>query len=188
MLENLRNVLDSKYFTTVRIDEVNADLRYLGFSEKKGILDTEPEWIIAREIKNGTQTILEFAGGTPETNQWTWVGRTGYFTAAPTTERTGTFPANADTVAVVLHAPLNQAASMQIIWAGLDDVDAVIKLRGSKNGTDWSDLVYAGVGSKTLDSPADSQLFEIPKVSYEFINIAYDKGSNTTGTITWIWG
>ena len=52
---------------TTRIDEVSATVTYIG-EAPTGASPSSPVWRISRLYKNGTETILQFAGGNTEWN------------------------------------------------------------------------------------------------------------------------
>jgi hypothetical protein len=49
----------------LRVDEVSADLTYFGYAIP-GTLDAEPKWRIVRFSKTGTETKIEYSGGSTE--------------------------------------------------------------------------------------------------------------------------
>ena len=80
----------------------------------------------------------------------------------------------------VLH---DSAASVEVIYSGLDDVDGTVKLTGSNSGdyTRSRDLTYDVVTMTTANS---SILFNVNQIGYGYIHLIYDAGGNTAGTIT----
>lgn len=79
--------------------------------------------------------------------------------------------------------PANKAISysLQVIWAGLDDVDASVQLQGSNNDVDFDDL--PAPSSKVLDSAADSHSFVDADFDHANFQVDFDPGTVTVGTL-----
>ncbi len=72
--------------------------------------------------------------------------------------------------------------SLQVVWSGLDALDATVELQVSNNNTDWN--CYGGAVPVTLDVAAESQVFEFREFMSRYVRLRYVRGSVTTGTIT----
>ena len=79
--------------------------------------------------------------------------------------------------------PVNKAItySLQVIWAGLDDVDASIQLQGSNNDIDFDDLPTPS--SKVLDSATDHHSFVDRLFDHAHFAVKFDPGAVTSGTL-----
>ena len=92
--------------------------------------------------------------------------------------------AAADTSFVASAAVLmDEAASVEVIYADLDAADAYVKLQGGNSGDytrarDLRDYVT------TMTTANSSILFNVSDVSFNYIYLVYDAGSNSKGTIT----
>lgn len=71
--------------------------------------------------------------------------------------------------------------SLQVIWAGLDDVDASVQLQGSNNDVDFDDLPVPS--SKVLDSAADSHSFVDQQFDHAHFQVDFNPGAVTVGTL-----
>lgn len=71
--------------------------------------------------------------------------------------------------------------SLQVIWAGFDQIDATVTLQGSNNNIDFDDLPTPN--SKTLDPAADSHSFVDRLFDHAHFAVNFDPGSATTGTL-----
>ena len=71
--------------------------------------------------------------------------------------------------------------SLQVIWDGLDDVDASVQLQGSNNDVDFDDLPTPS--SKVLDSAADSHSFQDNQFDHAHFAVKFDPGAVTVGTL-----
>lgn len=71
--------------------------------------------------------------------------------------------------------------SVQAVWSGSSHADATLKLQTSHDNVSWDDYPS---GSMTLDTVgANSKTLQFPLLSFPYCRFAYDKGSNTTGTV-----
>ena len=72
--------------------------------------------------------------------------------------------------------------SIQAVWATSSHADATVKLQTSHDGTSWDDLPS---GSMTLNAVgAGSKTLQFSLLSFPYIRLSYDKGSNTAGSVT----
>lgn len=71
--------------------------------------------------------------------------------------------------------------SLQVIWAGLDQNDASVKLQGSNNDVDFDDLPTPS--SKVLDSADDSHSFVDRQFDDAHFQVDFDPGTVTVGTL-----
>lgn len=65
---------------SIRIDLPFANIRYVGRAESVNASTSLPIWMIRREYKNGTETVIEFANFSSYSAIWD--DRTTYFPAA----------------------------------------------------------------------------------------------------------
>ena len=79
--------------------------------------------------------------------------------------------------------PLRQG-SLQVIWSGLDALDAVVTLDVSNDNINWN--CYGGVVQVTIDVASDNQVYEFQKFMSRYVRLVYQKNSVTTGQIK-IW-
>jgi len=64
----------------VRVDLPYANIRYVGKADSTNTLPSEAKWMIRREYKSGTETVVEFANFSSYSAVWD--NRTTYFSAA----------------------------------------------------------------------------------------------------------
>ena len=65
---------------SIRVDLPFANIRYVGRATSVNAATSEPIWMIRREYKNGTETVVEFANFSSYSAVWD--DRESYFSAA----------------------------------------------------------------------------------------------------------
>lgn len=81
--------------------------------------------------------------------------------------------------------------SFQIIWSGADATDAIVSWEISNDGYNW--VTWTGSLATTseaiceylLETPSGTQIFEVESWTSSFYRLNYDKGTNTTGSLTY---
>lgn len=71
-------------------------------------------------------------------------------------------------------------ASVHATWSGCDTAVGTLRLRGSNNGTTYTNLDADPV---TMTASAGSALWNLWSVPYHYVQLAYGAVSNTTGSI-----
>lgn len=79
-----------------------------------------------------------------------------------------------------------QSGMIMAKWTGNDALDATIYVQGSLNGLDWGNMgaVIDDVGSVTINTANDSQLWDFQIFPFSFVRLVYASGTNTTGSLT----
>ncbi len=68
--------------------------------------------------------------------------------------------------------------AVQVVWAGLDATDGVIKTQWSLDGTNWEDSQ-----SYTLGTASGSEILSDDGFTAHMFRVSYNKGTNTAGTL-----
>jgi hypothetical protein len=75
--------------------------------------------------------------------------------------------------------------SIQIDWTGLDAADGLLRIQGSVTGipaSEWNWIGSLANGAATMDTAADTQVWEFTVFTTRYIRLHYAANSNTTGT------
>lgn len=73
------------------------------------------------------------------------------------------------------------SGAFQVIWSGVNSDTGTVKLRGSQDKTNWTDLDSDVV---TMVVSSGNQLWNLWHVGYQYVQAYYAAGSNTGGSIT----
>lgn len=72
-------------------------------------------------------------------------------------------------------------AAVQVIWSGVDATNGTIRCKASNRyTTDFQNLSQYPI---TMVASAGNHMFNIYDIGYSYLQIYYDPGSNTAGTI-----
>lgn len=76
----------------------------------------------------------------------------------------------------------HDSGAIQVVWSGINGTDSTVRLRGSSDGSNWSNLT----ADPTTLTTAGNQLFNFlgGAVGYEYVQVYYVAATSTAGTIT----
>lgn len=109
---------------------------------------------------------------------------TGSFKMVPASVGTTTLldaiPASANLTSSAVNILSYKICGVVVSWASLNHTDGTIQFQGSVDGS-----IYENIGSAvTLSSASGHQSFSLIDEPYQYMQIVYTHGTNTTGTIT----
>ncbi len=89
-------------------------------------------------------------------------------------------PASTTVTSTAVSILAYKVAGVVVSWTGLNHTDGTIQFMGSVDG-----VIYENIGSAvTLASAAGHQSFSLIDEPYQYFQIVYTHGTNTTGSIT----
>lgn len=75
-------------------------------------------------------------------------------------------------------------AAYQATWTGVTGFDATMVIQVSNDPDDgWNDI-RADINTITLDTAADTQVWELLEITGKYVRLLYTANSNTSGTAT----
>lgn len=72
-------------------------------------------------------------------------------------------------------------AAVQVIWTGFNNTNAEIRLRASNDDTYFQNLTAEPV---TMVASSSNHVFNVYQISYGFMQVYFNPGSNTSGTLS----